>query len=559
MKINLWKLGKPKRYISLFPLTHPFLTACRQSLERQLAASQTKYHKMEDLMLEMEREKTTQFETHKKQLEAETSRRAKLEQMVSSQKSELTMAKDRAAKLDKDYNKAMKELKDREWEVKQLESRQDKTIVEHVHVLEEAKRVTDRQLADAQSELQKQTMHIRSLEKAKSGLTRDIEDLMRDTEVGTRTRDRAIRAEEEKTTKALAEVEKARHAKDVAEAETRRAQIDFQNAQRQAEELGQELTLVQRSKENLETELEKLAHETVAPTSMAKVQRQYESRIAQLEEQLNDAESSKTLAAKIRERVDRHHNELRKLVMNSGPVDASFQSRLLAELKLVDDDLEREMSLRSKHFPSTSSNDVHVMANMSPRKANSRHRDSQVDSAPSGQVSALKQQVQVLELQMAASERVRQHLETSIREMTADLENSDGSKQSLQNYRARLAKENARLSELLQEEADARHVAENAQIGGVQAMWSKFQTTIDQERQNYSRLEESRKALVGPSSFIHCRRLILRQVIQQRTLQADMENQKAQLRELNDVKKRLQADADDLRAQVSEAKSETSS
>ncbi|KAF9006215.1 hypothetical protein BDZ89DRAFT_913577, partial [Hymenopellis radicata] len=138
----------------------------------------------------------------------------------------------------------------------------------------------------------------------------------------------------------------------------RRAQIDFQNAQRQAKEWGQELTLVQRSKENLETELEKLAHETVAPTSMAKVQHQYESRIAQLEEQLNEADSSKALAAKIREHVDRHHDELRKFVMNSGPMDASFQSRLLAELKLVDDDLEREMSLRSKHFPSTSSNDV---------------------------------------------------------------------------------------------------------------------------------------------------------------------------------------------------------
>ena len=42
------------------------------------------------------------------------------------------------------------DLKSREWEVKQLESKQDKTIVEHVHFLEEAKRVTDRQLADAQ-------------------------------------------------------------------------------------------------------------------------------------------------------------------------------------------------------------------------------------------------------------------------------------------------------------------------------------------------------------------------------------------------------------------------
>lgn len=449
-------------------------------------------------MLEMEREKTSQFENSKKQLDAETSRRTKLEQMVANHKSELALAKDRNIKLERDFNKAMKDLKDREWEVKQLESRQDKTIVEHVHVLEEAKRVTDRQLLDTQTELAKQTSYIRSLEKVKSRLTNDIEDLARENEVGIRARDKAVRIEEEKTAKALAEAEKARREKDNAEAETRRLQIDFQNARRQAEEATQELGAVQRSKTNLETELERLAHDTNTPVSMAKLQRQYESRISQLEAQLDEAESSRILAATIRARVDQHHNELRKLVMSSGPVDSTFQARLLEELRLVDEDLERELALRPGHaLPGPT--EAHSMANASPRKINSKHRDSVTDRAasPDRQVAVLKQQVQVLELQMAASERVRQHLQASIRDMTADLENSDGSKQSLQNYRARLAKENSRLAELLQEEADARRAADAAQIGGVQAMWSKFQKSIDQERQNFTRLEESRKALVS--------------------------------------------------------------
>lgn len=449
-------------------------------------------------MLELERDKTTQFETSKKQLDSETARRAKFEQMVSSQKSELALIKDRNSKLDKELNKALKDLKDREWEVKQLESRQDKTIVEHVHVLEEAKRVTDRQLADTQLELQKQTAYIRSLEKVKARLTNDVEDMARENEVTIRNRDKAARVEEERTTKALAEMEKARREKDNAEAEARRLQMDLQNARRQAEEAQADLALVQRSKNNLETELERLANETSAPVSMAKLQRQYESRISQLEEQLNEAESSRILAAKIRQRVDQHHDELRRLVMSSGSVDSSFQSRLLEELKLVDEDLEREMSLRSNHLPSIgTANEIQTMANISPSKR-TRHRDSvDVGSGPSDrQITALKQQVQVLELQMAASERVRQHLESSLREMTADLNNSDGSKQSLQDYRSRLAKENARLAELIQEEAEARRAAEAAQIGGVQAMWSKFQNSIDQERQNYARLEESRKALV---------------------------------------------------------------
>ena len=58
-------------------------------------------------------------------------------------------------KYDQEINKILTELKNREWEVKQLESKQDKTIVEHVHVLEEAKCVTDRQLMDAEVELQR--------------------------------------------------------------------------------------------------------------------------------------------------------------------------------------------------------------------------------------------------------------------------------------------------------------------------------------------------------------------------------------------------------------------
>ena len=57
---------------------------------------------------------------------------------------------------------------------------------------------------------------------------------------------------------------------------------------------------------------------------------------------------------------------------------------------------------------------------------------------------------------MAASERVRRHLETSLRELTSELQGLDGSKASLQTYKSRMAKENERLNELLNEEAQAR-------------------------------------------------------------------------------------------------------
>ena len=104
---------------------------------------------------------------------------------------------------------------------------------------------------------------------------------------------------------------------------------------------------------------------------------------------------------------------------------------------------------------------------------------------------------------MAASERVRRHLEASLRDLSADLETLDGSKQSLQSYKAKMAKENARLGELLNDEAQARRVSEANHLDGLQSMWDKFQSTIAEERESYNRLEDSRRALVILIYFIH--------------------------------------------------------
>ncbi len=84
-----------------------------------------------------------------------------------------------------------------------------------------------------------------------------------------------------------------------------------------------------------------------------------------------------------------------------------------------------------------------------------------------------------------------------MKEMAAELEASDGSKQSMKASRDRMARENARLSELQKEEAEARRSAEAAQMEDIKALWTKFQTIITQEQEDYSKLEESRRALVS--------------------------------------------------------------
>lgn len=266
--------------------------------------------------------------------------------------------------------------------------------------------------------------------------------------------------------------------------------------------MASQLSSVQRSKATLESELEKLAGQSDFTSELSKVKRQYEVRISQLENTIQDSEIAKFTATQIRQRLDQQHAELRQLITTIGVEDNSFRTRLLQALKDVDDANEHDFWSRLAHR--NGDNEVRTLANLPPSSAPSsnglqstndhgvlRNR-TEVDP----QLKPLNQQLQALELQMLSSDRIRRHLEASLQDAMSGLEASDGSKESINAYRAQLARENARLAELLEEEATARHTAESAQIGGAQSMWGKYQAIITEERQNYAKLEESRKALV---------------------------------------------------------------
>ena len=485
-----------------------------QVLERQTTTSQAKLTDYEDTFIQLERDKAASerhLESVREQLKAETTKRAESERLSTTRKQEIATLKDRNIKLDRDLNKALTDIKNLEWQNKQLESKQDKTIVEHVHVLEEAKRVTDRQLAEAQLELQKNATYITSLEKTKGRLSREIEDYARQTEqegVEISKKEKAIRIQEQKVAQALAEAEKERKSREAGEMRIKRLQEDLQNSQRRITDVTQQAMAVQRSKDNLETELSRLADSTES-TSMAKMQRQYEAKISQLESQLEDAEWSKTTATRIREQINRQHAEIRRLIMTSGPKDESFRTRLLKELQLADEEMEQEFATRGQ----IRDTGMRSLANVTPQKRNPQtngssrsRRDSQPEPSKTSdkQATVLRQQLQVLELRMAASDRVREHLENSLNELNGELDRSDGSIHSLEQYKVKMARENKRLLELLEDEREARRAAEAAQIGGDKELWNKFQSTIAGERESYARLEESRKALVsGVGCSVH--------------------------------------------------------
>lgn len=134
----------------------------------------------------------------KRRLDAENQQRLKLEDGQLKRDSEINFLQDRLTKTDREFNKIVGDFDAIDSEVRLLRSRENKTIVEHVHVLEAAKRLTDRQLADAKLELQSLRVHVKTLEKFKA---RDAEELSRHGErerAATRSRESDIKAAEER-------------------------------------------------------------------------------------------------------------------------------------------------------------------------------------------------------------------------------------------------------------------------------------------------------------------------------------------------------------------------
>ncbi|TFK62490.1 hypothetical protein BDN72DRAFT_390460 [Pluteus cervinus] len=510
----------------------------KESLERQLAASQTKTLELEDAILQLERDQeshTRQIETLRTQLEGESSKRMQYEKAISAYKMDVALVKDHNARLEKELKKTLDDLKSREWEVRQLESRQDKTIVEHVHVLEEAKRVTDRQLQETQLELQKNQGYIRSLEKVKSRLTGETEDALRLIErerLELRAREKFMKAQEEKLSAARVDAHKA---KDVAELQAHRLQSEVQQLQQQNAELSHTLDQTVKTKNRLEGELEVLVNEIDVPNVPPSARNEYEKRIAELENQLMDSENRAAVSAahSLSDLMRQQRISLRQLLTN-GIADADLSQQLHQGLDAAEDELERETEAIMHQLRSKPNHQILATPSKSKPKHQLNPDTPKRSRSPDRQVAALQQHVQNLDVQMSASDRVRQHLETSLRTLSTELDHGDGSKQFLLQYRSKVAEDNARLGKLLNEEAKARRMVETGPTDNIQGVWRKFKDTIDSERENYARLEESRKALL----------------IQQRASQEEIEAQRNQLRELTQSRQQLSVEVLQLREQL---------
>jgi len=173
------------------------LLADPQDFGSELQALQESHIVLEDAVLEIETEKTEwarRMEDTARQLMDESAKRHQLEQALHDSAAELAHHRNIAATAEREMAKAASHIKALEAEVALLRSRENKTIVEHVHVLESAKKVTDRQLFEQVKENSRLNTQMKSLETHRNRLAADLDDMTRERDMLRKARSKDARA-----------------------------------------------------------------------------------------------------------------------------------------------------------------------------------------------------------------------------------------------------------------------------------------------------------------------------------------------------------------------------
>ena len=177
------------------------------------------------------------MEATTRQLVDESVKRQHFEQELHDSHVELASYRNTALTAEREIAKAAAEIKARDAEIALLRSRENKTVVEHVHVLEQAKKVTDRQLAEQVKENSRLNQLLKINETQRHRLVADYEDANRQIEIlkaGNRREARTARASLSPEDKdAVMVLEDERKARRLAESRIASLEQDLQDQRRQ--------------------------------------------------------------------------------------------------------------------------------------------------------------------------------------------------------------------------------------------------------------------------------------------------------------------------------------
>ena len=212
----------------------------KEDLESSLREMQDKYNDLEDAVLLIEEEKSDwarRMETTSRQLKDESAKRQHFESELHISHVELASHRNTALEAEREIAKAAGEIKARDAEIALLRSRENKTIVEHVHVLEQAKKVTDRQLAEQVKENSRLNTLMKSIESHRNRIQADFEDTTRQFEMLKSTKSREARSARASMSADDKDLEEAlgdeRRSRQVAESRIASLEMDLADQRRQ--------------------------------------------------------------------------------------------------------------------------------------------------------------------------------------------------------------------------------------------------------------------------------------------------------------------------------------
>jgi myosin protein heavy chain len=207
-----------------------------QKMGNELELAGTQIRDLEDSVVDADRRRASlerEVSALNERLDAEQRKSAKVDSARRAMENEALQFRQVLGEHLDHIRELKKELRERTNELEKARLLQDTKIVEHVHVLEEAKRYTDRQLEETRGTVAARDQYIRNLEKTKARLVSELEDLKHQRQqeqvsqaIGDRDRNE-LRVLEQKVAAARAAAERERQAKELAEAEVKKLESEL--------------------------------------------------------------------------------------------------------------------------------------------------------------------------------------------------------------------------------------------------------------------------------------------------------------------------------------------
>lgn len=330
------------------------------------------------------------METVSRQLTNESAKRQHFEQLVYDNQVELAELRNASAEAERELAKAAGEIKTRDDEIALLRSRENKTVIEHVYVLENAKKIAERETANQIAENTRLNKILKSLEATKYRLQSELDDAKKQVTEMKSTRSKQARAaraslstEDKDTAHLLEDETKARQV-----AEARAAGLD-----RDLQELRKKMST---------------AHLSPNRPSAA------EMKYARMEDEINRFHQEHEALLMRNKQLE---GELTELRHRSGapatPTHHSSRADLLRGLQQSHDALGRDMSdqLRRLETPLTPSRKQSTL-----RNGDQNHDPAATDLQTSKRLRALQQEVDELQQQLEVEKTERNGAYTQMRQ-----------------------------------------------------------------------------------------------------------------------------------------------